>query len=134
MAKQHYLFAVFFIIIASLQILSNKIMNLTVLQSYSPTVKQAAYSLLIVSLFSICYFIFGMKEGFFMDFSNIDNRVLGRNLPRDAIYQDDRGVHFEFDRVGSGACKDGACHAYGIIKGCPGSKLFGVGGVTDATI
>ena len=75
-----------------------------------------------------------IKENFFFVPPTDEGRILLRNIkddkevsfpPRESIYKSDRPINFQFSTVGSGKCDQGDCQAYGIIKGCPGQKVFG---------
>jgi hypothetical protein len=128
----NYLIALFFIIIASLNVLFEKFskMDLVVSQRFSPTINQLVYTSIIVVLFTIFYMLLATKEGFF--FTAPQNPILGRNMARDAAFDTDRQLTFSFDSVGSGMCSDDGCNSYGMIKGCPNAKSYGRGNTDDS--
>jgi len=131
-----YLLSVLFMILAASPSLQQSFVQFT----EKPDENNMLFTLCIVGVFSLLYYIvrsnekcqYCDKENFIFEVT--PNRILGRNLPRDAIYASDKSINFEFDRVGSGMCSEGECRTYGLIKGCPdGRSTTSYGeGSTDA--
>lgn len=71
------------------------------------------------------------KEGFFFEVT--PHRILGRNLPRDSIF-DGKPITFEFDAIGSGMCGKDGCNSYGMIKGCPNARTYGTSSTDDSIL
>jgi hypothetical protein len=71
------------------------------------------------------------KEGFFFEVT--PHRVLGRNLPRESIF-DGKPITFAFDSIGSGMCGKDGCNSYGMIKGCPNARTYGNGSADDTIL
>jgi hypothetical protein len=90
--------------------------------------------LVLMVAFTIIFFILKFMSGENFFFQVSEKRTLGRNMPRDAVYTDDKGVSFEFDRIGSGMCSDGGCNSYGMIKGCPNGNMRGRGNTDDSVL
>ena len=91
---------------------------------------QMGFTVALVALFTLCYVINYLftKEGFF--FEAPQNPILGRNMPRQAIY-DGKPISFQFDSVGSGMCSEESCNNYGMIKGCPNGRFYGTENTDD---
>ena len=132
--SNRFFIALVFIALASLQVLFKKFSELEMVraENYTDTMKQIIYTVLILLAFSLVYYFMGSREGFFFEVP--EKRTLGRNFPREAIYDDERGVTFSFDSVGSGMCSDDGCNSYGIIKGCPGARSYGRGNTDDSIL
>jgi hypothetical protein len=71
------------------------------------------------------------QENFFFEVT--PHRILGRNLPRQAIF-DGKPITFSFNSVGSGMCTDNGCNSYGMIKGCPNARGYGIGSTDDSIL
>ena len=131
-----YLLSVLFMILAASPSIQQSFAQL----SGKTDDNQMWFTLCIVGVFSLLYYILRIsekcrhcdQEDFIFEVT--PNRILGRNLPRDAVYDSNKSVNFEFDRVGSGMCSNGECRSYGLIKGCPdGRSTTSYGeGTTDA--
>jgi hypothetical protein len=133
-----YLLAVLFILLVSSRQVSDAFINMIQDSDLSPSTSQILYSVSAVLLFSFFYYMLTCsnraedeeeQENFFFIPPTREGETLGRNAPRDAVYNDNRGVTFNFDSVGSGMCSSANCHDDGLIKGCPGrNNLYGDGG------
>jgi hypothetical protein len=134
-----YLLAVLFILLVSSRQVSDSFINMIQDSNISPSTSQILYSVAAVLLFSFFYYMITCsnrseedeqeQENFFFMPPDREGRTLGRNEPRDAVYNDNKGVTFSFDTVGSGMCSSANCLDEGIIKGCPGrNNLYGEGG------
>ena len=123
-----YLIAMALIIISSNNSVYFKVSEM--FPDYKKSNIQLGYTGTLVVLFTLLYilnYVF-TNEGFF--FTVPERRILGRNIPRKALY-DGKAVSFEFDSVGSGMCGEEGCHNYGMIKGCPGTRLYGSENIGD---
>lgn len=133
-----YLLAVLFILLVSSRQVSDSFINMIQESNFSTSTSQILYSVAAVLIFSFFYYMLTCsnraedeeeQENFFFMPPDREGRTLGRNEPRDAVYNDNRGVTFSFDSVGSGMCSSANCLDEGIIKGCPGRhNLYGEGG------
>lgn len=133
-----YLLAVLFILLVSSRQVSDSFINMIQESNFSTSTSQILYSVAAVLIFSFFYYMLTCsnraedeqeEENFLFMPPNQEGRTLGRNEPRDAVYNVNRGVTFSFDTVGSGMCSSANCLDEGIIKGCPGrNNLYGEGG------
>lgn len=130
-----YLIAILFILLVSSQQLFSFFSSLMEGSEMSPAMVQIIYSVSAIVIFSFLYYMvksskYG-RENFFFIPSSQEEHVLGRNKPRDAVFDSDKAVTFDFSSVGSGMCDQG-CNDYGLIKGCPGRHhAYGQGSVNN---
>ena len=94
---------------------------------------QVYFTVIFAAIFTFLYVLnyFFTKEGFF--FVAPQNRILGRNMPREAIYNG-KPITFKFDSVGSGMCSEESCNSYGMIKGCPNDRYYGTENTDDSIL
>ncbi len=132
-----YLLAVLFILLVSSRQVSDSFINMIQESNFSTSTSQILYSVAAVLIFSFFYYMLTCgkrgedeqeEENFLFIPTPKEDKILGLNYPRDAVYKDKAGVTFNFDSVGSGMCSSANCHDDGIIKGCPGRyNLYGEG-------
>ena len=133
-----YLLAVLFILLVSSRQVSDAFINMIQDSDLSPSTSQILYSVAAVLLFSFFYYMLTCsgrseedeqeQENFLFVPPTREGETLGRNVPREAVYNGNVGLTFNFDSVGSGMCSSPNCHDDGIIKGCPGRhNVYGEG-------
>jgi hypothetical protein len=130
-----YLLAVLFILLVSSRQMSDYFATMMESSEMSSSTAQLVYSIMAVALFSLFYYLscdHHERENFFFVPTPRDDRVLGRNEPREAVFDSNKGVTFDFSTVGSGMCNEHGCNDYGLIKGCPGKNhLYGDGSISN---
>lgn len=125
-----YLLTLAIIAVASNQSIFYKFSVSEYLKNKDKTTVQFYFTGIFAILFTLFYFVNYVitKEGFF--FVAPQNPILGRNMPREAIY-DGKPISFQFDSVGSGMCSEESCNNYGMIKGCPNGRYYGTENTDD---
>ena len=115
-----YLITLAIIVVASNQSIFYKVSE--IFKDREKATIQIGFTVCLGLVFTLCYVLNGifMKEGFF--FVAPQNPILGRNIPRKAIY-DGKPITFEFDSVGSG-----------MIKGCPNGRYYGTENTDDSIL
>jgi hypothetical protein len=116
--------------VASNQKIFYKFSEFDFFKNYEKFKVQMIFTGAVVGLFTVFYVINYLvtKEGFF--FVAPQNPILGRNMPRKAIYNG-KPITFDFDSVGSGMCTEESCNNYGMIKGCPNGRFYGTENTDD---
>ena len=123
-----YLLTLVIIVVASNQSIFYRVSE--IFKDRQKSTIQIGFTGVLVALFTLCYIINYLftKEGFFFEVP--EKRILGRNIPREAIYNG-KPISFQFDSVGSGMCSEESCNNYGMIKGCPNGRFYGTGNTDD---
>lgn len=126
-----YLLTCAIIVIASNQSIFYKVSD--IFKEREKSTIQLGFTAALVAVFTLCYLINYLitKEGFF--FTVPEKRILGRNIPREAIYNG-KPITFKFDSVGSGMCSEESCNSYGMIKGCPNDRYYGTENTDDSML
>lgn len=125
-----YLLTLVIIVVASNQSIFFKVSKMKMFETLEKSTIQIGFTVALVALFTLFYLINYLftKEGFF--FVAPQNPILGRNIPREAIYNG-KPISFQFDSVGSGMCSEESCNNYGMIKGCPNGRYYGTENTDD---
>lgn len=126
-----YLLTLVIIVVASNQSIFYKVSE--IFKEREKSTIQLGFTVALVALFTLCYVINYLftKEGFFFEVT--PKRILGRNMPREAIYNG-KPISFQFDSVGSGMCSQESCNSYGMIKGCPNDRYYGTENTDDSIL